>query len=148
VFEKCENGYQVVPSHPSIRLWADSEAALIPRASVRAEPLSFTSKSRFLAVPDIQFCDQPQVLKRAYFLGDGTTENIVIEPLTAADALMEWVKHSFLLDIELQPLLASHFDQVARLANHPMHFRLDYPRRYEKLPEVMESILDHIHKKE
>ncbi len=63
--------------------------------------------------------------------------------MNAAEALVEWVKHSFLLDVEEKPLLASHFDEVAKLANHPIHYRLDYPRRFEDLVRVRQAIAEH-----
>jgi hypothetical protein len=48
-----------------------------------------------------------------------------------------------LLDIEEKPRLASHFDQVAKLANQPIHYRLDYPRRFEDLARIREAIVAH-----
>jgi hypothetical protein len=144
VGESGVDGFEVLPSHPSIRLWEDSEAALIPPAAERAPPVSYTSKARFLAGDDLVFCDHPCVLRAVYFLGDGSAGGPTIEPLSAAQALVEWVKHSFLLDIEEQPRLASHFDQVAALANRPIHYRLDYPRRFGDLPQVRQAIIDHL----
>jgi len=143
VVEPTAGGHEVLPSHPSIRLWADSEEALIAPRVDRAAALSYTSKSRFLAGEDVRFCDQPRPLRRVYFLGDGSAEVIQFQPLRAADALVEWVKHSFLLDVEERPRLASHFDQVARLASQPIHYRLDYPRRFEDLASVRQAIVDH-----
>jgi len=145
VLEPTAGGYHVLPSHPSIRLWADSEEALIAPDTKIAPALSFTSKSRFLAGDTIRFCDQPRPLRRAYFLGDGSAIQLKFERLSAAEALMEWVKHSFLLDIEEKSRLASHFDQVAKLANQPIHYRLDYPRRFEDLPHIRQAILEHAH---
>lgn len=143
VVEPAVNGYQILPSHPSIRLWEDSESALVPHGTATAPPLEFTSKSRFLAGERIRFCDQPRPLRRVYFLGDGSCAEPTFQRLGAAEALVEWVKHSFLLDVEEKPRLASHFDQVAGLANQPIHYRLDYPREYEALPRVREAIIDH-----
>jgi hypothetical protein len=143
VVEAFEGGYQALPSHPSIRLWADSEEALIGPGAKLAPALPYTSKSRFLAGPDIAFCDQPRPLRRVYFLGDGSADAVEIHPLTGAEALVEWVKHSFLLDIEERSLLASHFDQVANLANEPIHFRLDYPRRFDDLARVRQAVVEH-----
>jgi hypothetical protein len=91
----------------------------------------------------VRFCNRPRALRRVYFLGDGSAEALTIEPLSPAQALVEWVKHSFLLDVEEQALLAGHFDRVARLANRPIHYRLDYPRRVEDLPAVRRAILGH-----
>jgi len=143
VLEPGVQGFEALPSHPSIRLWADSEDALIPPAARRAPPVHYTAKARFLADEDLAFCTQPRPLRRVYFLGDGRAETVTFERLRPAEALVEWVKHSFLLDIEEKPRLASHFDQVAKLANQPIHYRLDYPRRFEDLARVRETIVAH-----
>ena len=143
MLEKRADGYDVLPSHPSIRLWSDSTEALIDPDTASAPAVCYTSKSRFLAGDRVRFCDRPQPLRDVYFLGEGLVDAVSIEPLSPTQALIEWVKHSFLLDIEEQPRLASHFDDVARLANHHFHFRLDYPRRYDALPEVRAAIIEH-----
>ena len=143
VVETALQGFEVLPSHPSIRLWADSEEALIAPGVETAPALSFTSKSRFLAGGAVRFCDQPRPLRRVYFLGDGSATTLVLQRLSAAETLVEWVKHSFLLDVEARPRLASHFDQVATLANQPIHYRLDYPRRFEDLARIRQAIVDH-----
>ena len=143
VVEVSGRRYQALPSHPSIRLWEDSEAALIPPGAETAPALEFTSKSRFLAGDAIAFCDQPRPLRRVYFLGDGRASEITFQRMNAAEALVEWVKHSFLLDVEEKPLLASHFDEVAKLANQPIYYRLDYPRRFEDLVRVREAVAEH-----
>jgi hypothetical protein len=148
VVEPSGEGFEVLPSHPSIRLWDDSEAALIPPAARRAPPVHYTSKARFLADDELAFCAVPRSLLRVYFLCDGTTERLEMRRLSAAETLVEWVKHSFLLDIEEQPRLASHFDQVAALANQPIHYRLDYPRRFEELAAVRQTILAHAHEED
>jgi hypothetical protein len=145
VVEADAAGFQALPSHPSIRLWEDSEAALLPPTTRRAPPLHYTSKARFLADADLGFCNGARPLRRVYFLGDGSANGVTIEPLGAARTLMELVKNSFLLDVEEQSRLSSHFAQVAALANRPIHYRLDYPRRFERLTAVRKAILDHVH---
>ncbi len=148
VVEACGNGYQVLPSHPSIRLWEDSEAALIPPGAETAPALQYTSKSRFLAGGDIAFCGQPRPLRRVYFLGSGGVSDLAFVRMNAAAALLEWVKHSFLLDTEEKSLLAAHFDEVAKLANRPICYRLDYPRRFEDLARVRQAIAEHATREE
>lgn len=143
VLEPTADGYEVLPSHPSVRLWADSESALIQPGTETAPAVAYTSKARFLAGDQVRFCDQPRPLRRVYFLGDGSAETVTFERLRPAEALVEWVKHSFLLDIEDRPRLASHFEQVASLADLPIHYRLDYPRRYEALAQVRAAIVEH-----
>lgn len=146
VVEPVEHGHVVLPSHPSIRLWEDSEEALIAPGTATAPAVEYTSKARFLAGDRLGFCDAPRPLRRVYFLGDGSAPDISFRRLNGAEAMIEWVRHSFLLDVEEKPRLASHFDQVAKLAGEPIHFALDYPRRYEELARVRAAIAEHARK--
>lgn len=133
----------IIPSHPSIRLWQDSQDALVSESAAVAPAVSFTSKARFLAGPGIAFCDVARPLKRVYFLGEGNAQAPAIAPLRPAAALIELVKNSFLLDIEAQDMLARHFDDLTRLADLPIYFRLDYPRDYVALGAVREAVVRH-----
>jgi len=54
----------IAPSHPSVRLFEDSQEALIHRAVDLAPALDYTSKVRLLAGEAVAFCDRPQPLKR------------------------------------------------------------------------------------
>ncbi len=137
-------GYRVVPSHASVRLWSDSREALVGDQMRDAPAVKYTSKSRLLAGDAIRHCTESARLKRAYFLGSGDCEHISIEPVGAADAALEWIRHSFLLDLEEKPRLASHFGQVGKLASLGLSFRLDYPRDYDRLPDLRLALLDHL----
>ncbi|MBK9199489.1 hypothetical protein [Candidatus Skiveiella danica] len=66
-----------------------------------------------------------------------------MKPLRPAEALIELVKNSFLLDIEARDMLVRHFDDLTRLAALPIYFRLDYPRDYKALPIVRKAIIEH-----
>ena len=100
--EPTADGHRILPSHPSIRLWEDSEAALIAPGVRTAPALSFTAKSRFLAGDEIRFATNP-ALAPCYFLGNGEVATLEFQRLSAAEAPVEWVKHSFLLDVEESP---------------------------------------------
>lgn len=132
------------PSHPSIRLWQDSQEALNVHDAEHAAPVDYTPKARLLAGDHIAFCDQARPLRRVYFLGDGSAMTLSITPVPPAEALMALVKASFLLDIEERQMLAWHFEEMVRLAALPIYFHLDYPRRYEDLPRVRDAIIDHV----
>lgn len=140
---KGEVGYLAQPSHPSIRLWDDSGAALIPDTAQAAPPVDYTPKSRFLADDVVAYCNQPRPLRAVYFLGEGHADTVSIDPISGRDAMIELVKHSFLLDIEAREMLTHHFGQLVELVKTPMFFRLDYPRQYEMLPEVREAVIRH-----
>ena len=134
----------IIPSQPSIRLWADSRAALVSALASVAPAVSFTSKSRIFAGPDVAFCTEDRPLGRVYFLGEGDAQVPTIKPLRPAEALIELVKHSFLLDIEARDMLMYQFDALTRLAELAIYYWLDYPRRYESLPVVREAIIRHV----
>ena len=142
--ENVESEWRILPSHPSIRLWEDSQNALIAAGAQTAPPVSYTSKARFLAGDDIVFCDEPRRLQRVYFLGTGTTPELRFERLQPGEALIELVKNSFLLDIEEREMLAAHFDVLSRMVSRPIYYRLDYPRRFEDLAQIRRAIVDHI----
>ena len=143
LLEQCDSGYQVMPSHPSIRLWDDSQQALISAEVATAPPVQFTSKSRFLAGEDVVFCSQVRPLRRIYFLGLGTSPQLTFERVEPAEALIELVKHSFLLDIEERDMLAAQFDKFCSLVSQSICYRLDYPRRYEDLALIRQAIVKH-----
>lgn len=143
VIEEREADYWVAPSHPSIRLWDDSQEALVRPETSTAEPVPFTSKTRFLAGEDLPHCDEPRPLRHVYFLGDGVSSQLAIEPMSASEALIELVKHSFLLDIQAPEFIAAHFDRLSRLVARRIYFRLEYPRKFELLPEISRAILNH-----
>lgn len=145
VIEEGDRGFQAMPSDPSIRLWKDSQEALVGAGAKIAPPLPYTSKTRFPAGNEFAFCQEPRPLRRVYFLGDGSAPVLTFARMSPTDALVEWVRHSFLLDLEERPVLASHFDRVAKLANCPLCYRLDYPRRFEELARLREAIVGHVH---
>lgn len=133
-----------VPSHPSIRLWADSQQVFGGRELETAPSAAYTSKARFLAGAHFSFCSEARPLARVYLLGPGSTQAVSIEPTKPSDSLMAMVRNSFLLDITEREMLSRHFAEIARLANLPIHFHLDYPRRYEELPRVRAAIARHL----
>jgi hypothetical protein len=135
---------EAMPSHPSIRLWADSQRAIMPAGAPSAEPVEYTSKVRFLADASLGYCPDPQPVRALFFLGPGDSDHVRIEPLRPQAALVELVRHSFLLDISEQQMLASHFDEISRTANLGALYHLDYPRRYEMLAEVRHSIIEYV----
>jgi len=136
----------VLPSHPSIRLWEDSQMALIGQTAAVAPAVEYTPKARFLASAGLAFCGEPRPLQSIFFLGKGEAPSIAMGRMKAPAALLELVRHSFLLDIDEQEMLALHFDEISRIANLPIHYHLDYPRRYEDLPLLRQAILRHANK--
>lgn len=141
--QAAAGGYRALPGHPSIRLWDDSRQALIPETAQAAPPVDYTPKARLLAGDEAAFCNLPRALRGVYFLGEGIADSVTIDPVSGRDAMIELVRHSFLLDVEEKTILTHHFSRLTELVARPMFFRLDYPRDYEKLPAVREAVLAH-----
>lgn len=137
------HGYAVHPSSAAVRLWRDSEEAVLPKHIEVAPPVQFTTKSRFVAGDELPHCDEISELGVIYVLArDGASEPI-ITPLKANEAMIEFTKNSFILDVRAESALRGHFDRMATLACEVRSFRLDYPRDYDQLPTVRQAVLDH-----
>jgi hypothetical protein len=140
VLERANSAYLVMPSHPSLRLWKDSQDALLPRDTPTAPAVHYTTKCRFVAGSKLGYCDQPRPLGAIYFLGEGQAGDVAIRRLNPAPALACLMQHSFILDVGDRAGVGAHFDRLTRLANEAACFHLDYPRCYENLPTVLRSI--------
>ena len=144
VLEASSGRYTVQPSHASIRLWDDSRECLLGRDAALAPAVDYTSKARLLAGSGLVHCgDKAQNLLTTYVLGDGSVNDVTFRRLTEAEALIEWTKHSFVLDVEDRALVQHNFERVAALADRVPCFSLDYPRCYEALGKVLAALADH-----
>lgn len=139
-----EDHYRVRPSQAAVRLWKDSRHALLPSSALPAPAVSYTTKQRFLGDGVIAASTSSPRLRRAYFLGEGTVTDISITTLTANQAHMAWVRHSFMLDAHDRARMMTHFQQVSRLVSQELAYTLDYPREYGLLPDVMSAIKAHL----
>lgn len=144
LINKTNTEYLALPNHPSIRLWDDSCEALIPESGNCSSAVAYTSKVRILANEKISFCEQPCPLKFLYFLGEGNTDSVCISHISGHDALIEMVRHSFLLDVEAREMLSRHFNDLSALARKPIFFKLDFPRQYDSLSEVRKTVVNHV----
>jgi len=142
----CElgNGVRALPSHASLRLWRDSVEALVDAANPRAEPISYSSKTRLLAGEAITYCDEPQPILAAFLLEQQQVNEVGIRALAGLDRYMAWLGNSFLLDIEDHELLTKHLDWTHRISGTVPTFALDYPRDYGMLRNVQDAVRRHV----
>ena len=141
--EWSTNGILAVPSHPSIRLWDDSISQIYPHPVDQAPPLDFTPKARLLAGQSMEHCPVPRELKTIYLLGNEAPNSVTITQVSPRNAMIEMVKHSFLLDVEEDIMLRHHFEHLSRLAQSVPTFELNYPRNYQSLEEVRTALIQH-----
>jgi hypothetical protein len=140
VVQAAAERHLALPSHPSLRLWDDSRRTLVGPRAATGPGLPFTAKQQILADDALAFCGAARILKRVFFLGPGIAETVTFQRMAPAEATMEWIRHSFLLDPHKVSLLAAQFDRVAALTARTPCYRLDYPRQFDRLVEVREAI--------
>ena len=133
----------VVPSAPSLRLWDDSSVAVLASVDARTSPAPYSAKVHFHAGRGIAHRSRALALHHVYFLGEGGARGVAIDAVPKGEALIELVRHSFLIDVEAEEVLATHFAGLARLTRRCEFFRLDYPRRFAELARVREAIVAH-----
>lgn len=136
--------YLGIPSHPSVRLCKDSERALMGSGKDVSVSSSLALKTKIVAGGKVAYRDRPCVLRTVYFLGDDADRDINIHRLGAAETLIGWLKHSFILDVEDEALLRDRFTQTATLANRLTCHRLNFPRRFDQLDRVLTAIIEHV----
>ena len=132
--------YIAHPNRPYLRLRNDSRDGVFHEQFV-APVIASEVKNMIISGTALPYADQACPLGELYILGSGESDNVVIEPLVPASAFCAYMGHSFILDVEDKALLKAHFGRLADLAQSALCFTLDYPRRYEFLPEVSEAII-------
>ena len=135
-----EDGFWILPNHPSIRLWDDSREALIPagRAAARAN-----AKERLRGGEHLAFCGEPRRLRALYFLGEGMVPALSFGPMSGQEMVMGLLHHAFLLDPEDRSPLADHFERTAALARAVAGWRLDFPNDLQGLGAITRAIVAH-----
>jgi hypothetical protein len=139
--ELTADGYDVLPSHPSIRVWDDTQAALRTDQLVKAAPVAYTEKARVLSGVGLPHCAEPRPLIAAFFLGEGATDEISFQRKRGADALAGWMSNMFVVDIKDRKRISRNLEAVAEIAESVPSIALDYPRRYEALGDLRAAIL-------
>lgn len=137
-----EEHYLARPDRPNVRLWQDSEAAVI-----LGQPLPEDcedEKSSVAASRTLPFHDGPLPLGALYFLGGGDGEQTSISELSVRQALSWLIDHSFYLDGEDRVRLKRDFEAFAKAAEKIRCYALDYPREYDRLPEVIAAVRRHL----
>ncbi len=132
--------YRVQSSRPVLRLFPDSARHLL--GEERADP-DLAGKSALDASDHLPFAAHPATLRAIYLLGPGESEGVTFERLSPQAALAELLRHSFILDVEDRARLRGHFRRIGGLADTVPCYRLDYPRVYEQLVDVVNKVAAH-----
>ena len=143
ILDASDDSYLVRPRRPILRLRPDSEAAILHLPLVDPADIG-QLKTRVAARSEIPFHADAVPLSALYLLAEPRPRyDVAIVRLSPAAALSAMIGHSFILDVEDRPRMKAHFDRLAQLAVQLTCYSLDYPRRYESLPSVIDAIIEH-----
>ncbi len=138
-----EGRFYGIPSYPGIRLWDENLNALFTESVEIAEVAHYTGKKRLVLAPNSFSLDSARLpLTRIFVIEEpeeGLSE-IKLTKLSAREAFMELVQHTFQLDIKDRSTLTNNSNLFSRLAETGMFYRLSYPRDLTMLPAVQEAI--------
>lgn len=145
VVQSVEGQTVVLPSEPTLRLWQDSEDALMAHAGARRLPdVSYSTKGHFELGRHFAHCDEALPLKAVFVLSMTTAPTPVITRRETGVSVTDLVQHSFLLDRNEASARRAHFEALAALAASVPVFSIEFPRRYDALEGVRTAIRMHL----
>ena len=125
----------VMPSFPHVRLWSDSVAGVMGVGGGAGG-----AKAKLAADAVLRHCPEARPLAAAFFLFQGGAGEVIARKLAPSAAVARWTAHAFTIEVDDPAFVRRHFERVATLAAAAPSFELDFPRRYDVLPEVMTTI--------
>lgn len=136
------------PSYPGLRLYQDSIDQTFESAPEASPVSGYSNKQRVIGLQLKPEWLEAQPLRAIYLLGNpghanGTTS---ITPLTAAEACMAMVEHSFRLDPTDRVQTAQLLRKFAAVATSIPAWNLCYPHDFDRQDEVVRMVLDHFDK--
>ena len=144
LLEPSAGGWMARPGEAAVRLRSDSQAWLDARLGDHAPATTavhYTDKTRVAAGPALRFSQSPLPVRAVFVLGDDPDATLQLQPLPPAQALIQLVHYSFLLDVGDRARHRLQLRHTAALAAACPVLRLDYPRRYDDLARVQQAIL-------
>lgn len=145
--DHLDQGMTVQAGHKSVRLWPDSLEVVLGNTGERVLPVHYSSKARIANDHRLTYTTGASRLQTLILLNGHEEDGPVkMERLSPTEALMSLLAHTFLLDHRLASQLTRQFEQLTVLIESCPVFRMHYPRRYECLPRVRETLLELHHR--
>jgi len=145
LIEKDGNIYGV-PAYPGLRLWDDAMKYLFKNNGTYESVAHYTQKLKMNIERELgRYCSEPMVLRRLYDIADSSEVkkkgDIMIERISLRDSFMTLIRCAFRLDITDRNMLTHQFHFLERVASKISVRRLIFPRNFDILPSVRETIL-------
>lgn len=135
--QSAGGNFLLVPHKTDLRVFPDSASFL---SGYRPSEEAGGAKIPIPASASLPFCKDTRQLSHIFILGEGHCESIRIAPIGQAEGIRQLLQQSFILDVEDQVRLRSHFGRLGGLAASVPCFELDYPRTFDQLPHVIAAV--------
>ncbi|RKZ48760.1 MAG: hypothetical protein DRQ48_02915 [Gammaproteobacteria bacterium] len=139
-----ENKVFCVPNYCGLRLYPDSAEAIF-KDKMQYEPVAhYTSKERLILHHVEPEKAEPIPVSAIFLLSDpdiGSVDTVSIKKIQGAKEIMAIVEQTFLMDIEDKATISKQFTNASVLNEvSPVLYGLSYPRKYEMLAEVRNTV--------
>lgn len=136
----------VVPTYPSLRLFADSIGQAAGYDAASTTPVAAYSPKQRLALGPAEPEGSAWPLQAIYLLNDpaAPTRHHAIAPLAPVPACMALVEHSFRLDLASTHHTLLLLQQAAAVLGHAPAFVLSYPRDYAANGILLDTLASHV----
>ena len=139
--------FHAVPTYPSLRLNADSLAAVFP-GQIDTAPVASYSNKRRIPIASSGHIDALATVDAIYLLGDpaqdGDVDEVRIEPAHPAAVCLALIRHSFRLDLADRDASAAQLRQCGAIASAVPGFELHYPRDHARSDDLLEALFVHL----
>lgn len=130
------DGWHAYPSYPGTRLLSDSRRMLVP--DVASTPMT-DGADKHRVLPDVPLATSPARLAMVVELGDDNAA-LSMHPLSYSQATASLTRHSFFLAARQSEVAPRAFMLSSSLAADVPCVRLEFPRRWDVYPEVIEML--------
>jgi hypothetical protein len=143
--ELHEAGVTAIPTYPSLRLYADSLAEVMPNATDLSDVAEYSDKKRVpvsVAEGDLK----PSRVAALYLLGDPALAPVetAITVVRPAEACLALIRDSFQLDVTDRTRMVSQLGLCSEVARRLPAFRLDFPRDFSRASTLLQRLGEHL----
>ncbi len=139
-----DNKIFCVPNYYGLRLYPDSAEAIF-KENMRYKPVAhYSSKERLVLHHRESETAEPIPVSAILLLSDpgtGCVDTVSIKKIQGTKEIMAIVEQTFLMDIEDKAIISKQFINASEVNEaSPVLYGLSYPRKYEMLAEVRNTV--------
>ena len=149
LLENRGGAVHVLASYPSLRLWPDSAQAMAGERELAGAQFTdmahYTRKQQLLLGATTDAAAPRWIKLAALYILENSEEaaesGIQVKPAGEMAGIMTLIESLFALDVVAEGSVRRGFETVRQVASAVAIMRLAYPREYDRLPDVVETVV-------